>query len=135
MSKDFSHTDKLEKFKKLLHEEEARLIAELQTVGRRNPENPDDWQGTPGDMAIDPADTDEQADRVEEFVERSAIEAELETQLHLVQKAKRKIEAGESGGQGERGAYGICEIGGEEIEEDRLEANPSAETCKKHLNG
>jgi RNA polymerase-binding transcription factor DksA len=34
----------------------------------------------------------------------------------------------------EQGTYGICEVGGEEIEEDRLEANPSARTCKAHLS-
>ena len=33
----------------------------------------------------------------------------------------------------EKGTYGICETGGEKIEEDRLEANPSARTCKAHM--
>ena len=34
----------------------------------------------------------------------------------------------------EKGTYGICEVGNEEIEEDRLNANPAARTCKAHLN-
>ncbi|MEK7091498.1 MAG: TraR/DksA C4-type zinc finger protein [Patescibacteria group bacterium] len=32
------------------------------------------------------------------------------------------------------GNYGLCEISQEPIELDRLEANPSARTCKKHLD-
>ncbi len=123
MSKDYSQ------FKKLLDEEEKRLTEELGTVGRKNPENSNDWQGTPGDMAVDSADPNEQADKVEEYIERSAIEVELEKQLELVKKAKEKIEKNEGGN------FGVCEVGGEEIEEDRLHANPSATTCKKHMNG
>lgn len=109
----------------MLDEEEARLVEELGTVGRRNPENPDDWQGTPGDILVGSADLNEQADKVEDYIERSAIEAPLEKQLELVKRAQAKIE--------ER-AYGVCEISGEEIEEDRLRANPTATTCKKHMN-
>jgi RNA polymerase-binding transcription factor DksA len=33
----------------------------------------------------------------------------------------------------EEGRFGICEECGEKIEEDRLEANPSARTCKAHM--
>lgn len=110
----------------MLDEEEARLITELETVGRRNPRNTDDWEGTPGDIEVDNPDPNERADRIEDFVERSAVEAELEAELSLVRNAKQKII---------NGTYGICEIGGEPIEEDRLDANPSATTCKKHLNG
>lgn len=119
MAKDFSP------YKKLLDEEEVKLVEELGTVGRKNPENPDDWQGTPGGMLVDSADANEQADKVEDFIERSAIEAELEKQLELVKKAKQKIEDG---------GFGVCEIGGEEIEEDRLRANPASRTCISHID-
>jgi len=33
------------------------------------------------------------------------------------------------------GTYGICEICGNHIEEERLQANPSARTDKAHMNG
>ena len=33
----------------------------------------------------------------------------------------------------EEGSFGVCEINGDKIEEDRLLANPAARTCKKHL--
>ena len=32
------------------------------------------------------------------------------------------------------GTYGTCEVSGEQIEEDRLEADPAARTCKAHMN-
>jgi Tfp pilus assembly PilM family ATPase len=34
----------------------------------------------------------------------------------------------------EEGTYGTCEVSGDEIETDRLEANPAARTCKAHMN-
>lgn len=115
----------IEHYKELLLAEKKRLLEELPSVGRINPENPDDWEGTAGDAEADTEDDNLLADKLEEFEERSAVEMELESQLILVNKALEKIE---------KGAFGICTAGGEEIEADRLEANPAAETCKKHLN-
>ena len=43
----------------------------------------------------------------------------------VILKALEKIEKGE---------YGTCEVCAAEIEEDRLEANPSARTCKAHVD-
>ena len=37
-------------------------------------------------------------------------------------------------GKIENGTYGICEVSGEPIEADRLEANPAARTNKAHMN-
>ncbi|MCA9353454.1 TraR/DksA C4-type zinc finger protein [Candidatus Nomurabacteria bacterium] len=34
----------------------------------------------------------------------------------------------------ENGTYGTCSVCGEKIEEDRLGANPAADTCKAHMN-
>ncbi|MFA6566536.1 MAG: TraR/DksA C4-type zinc finger protein [Candidatus Paceibacterota bacterium] len=34
----------------------------------------------------------------------------------------------------EKGGYGICRVCQGEIEDERLEANPAAETCKGHIN-
>lgn len=114
-----------EHYKELLLIEKKRLLEELPSVGRVNPENPDDWEATSGDTEADTEDENSFADKLEEFEERSAVEVELESQLIAVKKALEKIE---------NGTFGICKIGNEEIEADRLEANPSAETCKKHLN-
>jgi len=115
----------IEHYKDLLLAEKKRLLEELPSVGRVNPENPEDWHGTPGDTVAETEDENSLADKLEEFEERSAVEAELESQLILVNDALERIEGG---------TFGICKVGGEEIESDRLEVNPSAETCKKHMS-
>jgi len=111
--------------KTLLEEERARLERELGSLGRINPDNPKDWEPTPDTMDTMRADKNEAADAVEEYEARSAVEVELENRLLHVNKALERIE---------NNTFGVCEIGGEAIEEDRLEANPAATTCKKHLN-
>jgi RNA polymerase-binding transcription factor DksA len=59
-------------------------------------------------------------------VNGEAISRQLEVQLVEVEAALERIE---------KGTYGICEISGTQIEEDRLDANPAARTCKAHING
>lgn len=110
-------------FKELLETEALNLEKELTTVGRKNPENPNDWEATEK-MDIDSADENEVADSMEEFENNSAILKQLETRLGEVKGALDKIETG---------TYGICKVCGEQIEADRLEANPAAETCKLHM--
>lgn len=116
----------IEHYKELLLAEKKRLEEELPSVGRINTSEPGGWEGTPGDSEqVDTEDDNSLADTFEEFEERNAVEVELESQLIIVKNALERIEAG---------TFGICKIGGEEIEADRLLANPSAETCKKHIN-
>jgi len=111
-------------YKEKLEEEKARFEKELGTVGRINPDNPEDWEPTPEKMDIMQADRNERADAMEEFEARSAVEVPLENRLVNIKNALSKIEDG---------TYGTCEICNKEIEEDRLEANPAASTCKEHL--
>lgn len=106
-----------------LMEEQATLETELQSVGRRNPSNPEDWEATPQETGQE-ADPNDRADLIEHFEDNTAILKDLEARYHDVKDALAKIEAG---------TYGICEISGEEIEEDRLDADPAARTCKAHL--
>lgn len=63
--------------------------------------------------------------RNEEYETDSAITEALSPRLKEIEKALAKIE---------NGTYGICEVSGEPIEEDRLMANPSASTCVLHMN-
>ena len=113
-------------YKELLEKELFSLEEELKSVGRVNPENPSDWEGTPGDTEnIDSEDENSLADKFEEYEERNAIETELDVRLHEIKSALERIKNEE---------YGVCKICGKEIEEARLEANPAAETCKAHLN-
>lgn len=115
----------IDSFKKRLEEERDILLEQLQKVGRQNPNNPEDWQGVPDAASTNEADPNDVADRIENFEENSVIAEELEVRYNEVLDALKRIEAG---------TYGICEVGGEPIEIDRLEANPSARTSKAHMN-
>jgi len=112
-------------FKEALLDEKTRLEDELSSVGRRNPSNPLDWEAKPDQLDILEADRNERADRIEEFEENSAVQVTLENRLSDISRALKKIDDNK---------YGVCEIGGEEIELDRLNANPAARTCKAHIN-
>lgn len=114
----------LKHFKQKLEAEQKLLEKELGEVGRKNPDNPSDWVPAPAQDSRVHADDNLAADEIEEFEENQAIVNTLESRYQEVKKALEKIE---------NGTYGICEVGGEEIEHDRLEANPSASTCKKHM--
>ena len=108
-----------------LETELRKLEAELKSIGRRNPSNKEDWEATGATMDILPSDPNEVADSIEEYETRSAELKELEIRYNEVKTALQRIE---------RGTYGTCLIGGEPIEPERLEANPAATTCKKHMN-
>lgn len=120
-----NETINTEHFKEKLEQEKKRLEGELKGVGRVNPDNPKDWEATPSPIDVMPADKTEVAEQMEEFEGRSAVEAELENRLGSIYHALERIK---------KGTYGVCEKGGEPIEEARLEANPAARTCMKHLN-
>lgn len=118
-------TTDTQKFKEALLKEQSLLENELSGIGRKNPENPSDWDATTPEKPADLAEDGDIAEQMEEFDNNSAEVNQLEKQLQDVKDALGKIE---------NGTYGVCETGGEEIEEDRLEANPSARTCKAHMN-
>jgi RNA polymerase-binding transcription factor DksA len=110
-------------YKAMLHEELGTLEEELSSIGEHNPENKADWQAKPADFEANPIDEIEQADAFEEFEANTAILKQLEIRYNDVKKALKRIDDG---------SYGVCEIEGETIEEDRLEANPAARTCILH---
>ena len=98
----------------------------MQGVAARNPANPQDWQTKDAgmDTPTPAADANEAADKQEEFDERQAVTENLEVRLRDINDALGKIASG---------TYGVCEVSGEPIEEDRLAANPAARTCKAHM--
>lgn len=118
-------TINIQNFKEKLSEELKNLENQLGTVGRKNPDNPSDWEATEGDVVTDTAEEGDVAEGIEQYQNNRAILNQLEIRLNDVKNALTKIESGK---------YGICEVGGEEIEEDRLEANPAATTCKMHMD-
>lgn len=111
-------------FKKKLEAEKKLLDEELIKIGRRNPDNLSDWEATPTERDSSQADENTMADSVEGYEENVAIVNTLETRYQDLKDALDKIN---------RGTYGLCEICGEEIDVKRLEANPSAKQCRKHM--
>ena len=110
-------------------EEKLKLLEKgLGTVGRINPDNPNDWEAV-GDSETnkddDHSDPNDNADDQEEFGERNAILTDLEIRFNNVKEALERIE---------NNTYGKCEVCEKEIEAERLEANPAATTCIKHVN-
>lgn len=111
-------------FKQLLEAEKQKLESELATVGRINPENPNDWEPTPGDVHESSADLNDFADTIETFETNTAVLKQLETQLQDVRHALEQID---------EGTYGLCTMCQNSIETERLQANPAAQTCVAHM--
>lgn len=109
------------KYKALLEAERATLEKELASIGHRVPGAADDWEAVPEKMDVLPSDPNEVADKIEAYEENTAVLKQLEIRWRGVVRALRKIE---------EGTYGICEISGEPIETERLDANPAARTNK-----
>jgi DnaK suppressor protein len=111
------------KFKVKLENEKKLLEEEMGKIARKNPSNPNDWEAVEDDLNHDEADEDEVANEIETLDENSSVLNKLEAQYNDVKDALEKIK---------KGTYGICEVSGEDIPEERLEANPAARTCVKH---
>lgn len=114
------NTDEL---KKRLEQELKTLEAELKTVGHKNPDNPRDWEPDAKDVDNEAVEDGDIAEGITEYESNTAVLKQLEAQYNDVKRALDKIK---------RGSYGVCEIGGEKIETERLDANPAARTCLAH---
>lgn len=108
---------KLEEERKLL-EEELGAIGQVDKTG--------DWKAVPDEeeTSQEVPDDGDMAERAEDFEERSSKLDLLELRLADINKALKKIEENN---------YGTCENCKKEIEQDRLEVNPAAKTCKECL--
>jgi RNA polymerase-binding transcription factor DksA len=113
------------KFKESLIAEQNLLEEELSGIARFNDET-GQWDATPNTDMMNESDDNDAADRFEDFEERTSMLRTLQTRLTDVKDALTKIE---------NGKFGICEVSGEKIEADRLEANPAARTNKANMNG
>lgn len=109
-----------EQKKKLLSEHEE-LVKDLDRLGIRG--NDGSWSVHPDSDDGTHADPIDNADITEDFEEKIARLNVLEKQYIQVEKALSAIDTG---------TYGICEISGDAIPEDRLMANPSATTTVEH---
>jgi RNA polymerase-binding transcription factor DksA len=114
--------------KELIEENKKKLLAEQKRIKSiLDHEDIKDGKGEfPGDYKpkFDELGNEEgeNASEVENFGNQLAITEELESQLKKIEWALGRIE---------NGTYGQCSEG-DEIEEERLRALPTAETCIKH---
>jgi DnaK suppressor protein len=108
-----------------LEKERDLLQKELSHLGVQNPSNPADWiPNKPEGEEFGP-DRNDNADIIEAMQENNASLNELEGRLNMVMAALERIADG---------TYGICEVSGDPIEYERLNANPAATTSIAHMN-
>lgn len=111
----------MENYKIKLEEEKVSLLEDLSNIAIKDSAT-GDWQAITSDAGITESDESDMDDRSEDYEERSSLVKVLSKRLSSVLVALDKIEGG---------SYGKCEKCGMDIETERLEANPSAQTCKK----
>lgn len=112
-------------YKIKLEEEKALLETELSELGKVDKKG--DWEASPeGEMVVQEVqDEADMAERAEDYEERSLKLNSLEKRLADINEALEKIE---------KGNYGICVVCQKKIEEDRLDVNPAAKTCKECID-
>ncbi len=113
-----------EHIKVKLEQEKKLLESELVGLGRYNT-TLGEWEATPEAQINPEADQNDLADRAEGFEERTSTMAPLQARLEDIHNALKNID---------QDTYGMCDMCSKEIEEDRLEANPAARTCKTCMN-
>lgn len=111
-------------YKEKLETEKKQLEEELSDIARYDEES-GMWEAIPDQDLTGEIDDNDAADRFEDFEKRSAVLTTLQARLTDINVALDKIA---------RGTYGTCEVSGEPIEKERLDANPAARTCKLHIN-
>lgn len=104
----------IEELKAALDAEKDLLEEELAEHGKKVG---DDWTGTPEGFGDEPADEDE-ADKMEELGVNVALVEELERRYKEIKAALKRMQDG---------SYGLT-ASGEEIDIERLRANPAATT-------
>lgn len=107
-----------------LEAERSRLITDLKTIAWQNKDT-GDWEALPDTTELSEADENSEADAVEEWNERHATVAALETTYRDIERALEKLTLG---------TYGTCEVCTAPIEPERLEVLPTARTCMEHFD-
>lgn len=113
------------KIKEKLEKERDELLEEMKDMGKLDMET-GEWETTPEELDYPDTDDNDKADRFEDFEARSSMMKTLEPRLQNILKALKSIN---------KESFGKCEVCKKDIEMTRLEANPAARTCKKHIEG
>jgi RNA polymerase-binding transcription factor DksA len=107
-------------YKDLLLKEQERLIEAMQTIGQLSEVVPGDWETHADPNDNKETEPDALADKFEEETTNEGVLDTLEERLKEVNDALVRID---------QGTYGKCASCGNQIEKERLEANPAATTC------
>ncbi|MCF7833972.1 MAG: TraR/DksA C4-type zinc finger protein [Candidatus Pacebacteria bacterium] len=116
--------NKKAQIKQKLEEEKAEILADLSDIGVFNSET-NEWEAVPEKIEEPESDQNDMADRFEDSESRVSILEVLQARLSSIEESLIELH---------KDSFGLCDVCGGEIEEDRLEANPAAHTCKEHLN-
>ena len=111
------------KIKEKLETERDILVEQLKDMGKLDPET-GDWEATPEEISSPESDQNDMADRFEDFEAKSSMIKVLEPRLKNILYALKTLG---------RESFGRCEVCKKDIEQTRMNANPTARTCKKHL--
>ena len=111
----------MEKQKQNLEEMLNSVLEQIKTVGVKDDQNPGGFVASEGEQNTVTGDEEDTANEMTDFGTNNAILKELEDRATNIKKALENIE---------NGTYGKCSACDTQIEEDRLDALPSAQTCK-----
>ena len=113
-------------YKEKLQAEREVVEEQLQKIGVKNNLNPNAWEAAEKDLNDEePSDRTETAETLTEYGDDVMIVNSLKARLMEINDALEAIE---------QGKHGICKVCIQNIENDRLDANPAASTCKAHMN-
>src|SRR3989344_3665875 len=112
-----------EEIKSKLEKEKNILLEELRGIGKLNSET-GEWEAIPEKEDVPESDQNDMADRFEDYEAKSSMIKVLGPRLNAILRAIKNLP---------KENFGRCQVCKKEIEADRLEANPAADTCKEHM--
>ncbi len=112
--------DQLDGLRKRLGDERASLQADMAAIENQDLDAGHEYDEESSSLSNHPAESGTETFEQERGL---SIDLTFQGQLVLVERALAKMD---------EGTYGVCDVGGEEIPLERLEALPYAVLCLKH---
>ena len=112
------------KYQAQLLAKKNQLTSELAEMGVQEENNEANWEVTTPVEEYDTSEEGELAGELDDEANKRVVLEGLEDELRLVDGALERIAENK---------YGLCKVCGTEIESERLDIVPEAETCKEHL--
>jgi len=112
--------EQIEELRGAIEAEKDSIDEELASYGKQTGAK---WEGSSESEGAE-ADPSDAADNIEELATNIPIVGELEKRHKELEGAIERMDSG---------TYGLCDVCGEPILFDRLDANPAARTCTAHI--